>query len=174
MLIQEAATALNLTSDDLRMSLVGVRDDWDTCQEITDAEYQLIGKGVQAALPESNGNGRAEITPVEGMGIEKQRTLVSNVAQLLGQELILSIEERIQIATAIDEITNQVILTNREASIRDLSQKIAQQDEAVKAEYIQVINTLQSLIKPEAEAPKRTGMDDFNKSIADIQKKLKR
>mgnify|MGYP001791484794 CR=1 FL=1 len=176
MFITEATTKLNMTEDDLRMSLMGVRDDWDSCQEINDSEYQLISQSVGAtALPPSDeSTDSAEIQPVADMPIEKQQTLIDNVSQILGQELILSVQERIQIASAVDEITNQVILTNRETSIRNLGQEIAAQDEQIKAEYAQVIVTLQGLIKPTPEAPKRTGMDEFNNAIANIQKKLSR
>ncbi len=169
-LLNDICNETGLSIDDARMCLMDIREDWGVTDTVTDSEAQLIRQSTNAALPGSSG----EIIPVPDMPIQDQQALVNNVAQVLGQDLVLSVQERIQIASAVDQITNQVILTNREASIRNLGQEIAAQDEQIKAEYAQVITTLQGLIQPTPEAPKRTGMDEFNKAIANIQKKLTR
>lgn len=176
MFITEATTKLNMTEDDLRMSLMGVRDDWDSCQEINDSEYQLISQSVGAtALPPSNeSTDSTEIQPVADMPIEKQQTLIDNVSQVLGQELILVAQKRVEASAVVDEIANQTILANREKSCRQLLNQLNAQNEQFEAGLLEALEGLQGMIKPTPEAPKRTGMDEFNKAIANIQKKLNR
>mgnify|MGYP001800769630 CR=1 FL=1 len=189
MFISDAVKSLNLSEDDVRMTLVGVRDDWDSCQEIRDSEYQLISQSVGAtALPPSDESTddttcgeSTEIQPVADMPIEKQQTLIDNVSQILGHQIVLSVQRRIEMVDAIDKLTNQVILSNRETNQKHLAAQIAQQDDATKAELMQAINTLQGLVNTPVEMPQRSEMSDFNnaireasRSIASVQKKMQR
>ncbi|GEM_PF-5967129 len=176
MFISEATTKLNMTEDDLRMSLMGVRDDWDSCQEISDSEYQLISQSVGAtALPPSDeSTDSTEIQPVADMPIEKQQTLIDNVSQILGYQMVLSVQRRIEMVDAIDKLTNQVILNNRETNQKQLAALIAQQDDATKAELLQAINTLQGLVNTPVEIPQQSNMSDFHNAIANVQKKIQR
>jgi hypothetical protein len=183
MFISDAVKSLNLSEDDVRMTLVGVRDDWDICQEISEEEYQLISQSVGAtALPPSDeSTDITEIQPVTDMPIEKQQTLIDNVSQILGHQMVLSVQRRIEMVDAIDKLTNQVILSNRETNQKHLAAQIAQQDDATKAELMQAINTLQGLVNTPVEMPQRSEMSDFNnaireasRSIASVQKKMQR
>ncbi|MEM6399479.1 MAG: hypothetical protein AAF757_04500 [Cyanobacteria bacterium P01_D01_bin.116] len=183
MFISDAVKSLNLSEDDVRMTLVGVRDDWDSCQEISEEEYQLISQSVSAtALPPSDeSTDNTEIQPVADMPIEKQQTLIDNVSQILGHQMVLSVQRRIEMVDAIDKLTNQVILSNRETNQKHLAAQIAQQDDATKAELMQAINTLQGLVNTPVEMPQRSEMSDFNnaireasRSIASVQKKMQR
>ena len=141
MFISDATTKLNMNEDDLRMSLMGVRDDWDICQEISDSEYQLISQSVGAtALPPSDESTddttcgeSTEIQPVADMPIEKQQTLIDNVSQILGHQMVLSVQRRIEMVDAIDKLTNQVILSNRETNQKHLAAQIVQQDDATQS-----------------------------------------
>ena len=178
MFISEAVKSLNLTEDDVRMTLVGVRDDWDSCQEISEEEFQLISQSVVAsALPPTTDENTAptntEIQPVADMPIEKQKTLLDNASQILGHQLVLSVQRRIEMVDAIDKLTNQVILNNRETNHQQLAAQIAQQDDATKSELMQAISTLQGLINTSVEVPK-VDDSDFQNSIASVQKKLTR
>ena len=178
MFISEAVKSLNLTEDDVRMTLVGVRDDWDSCQEISEEEFQLISQSVVAsALPPTTDENTAptntEIQPVADMPIEKQKTLLDNASQILGHQLVLSVQRRIEMVDAIDKLTNQVILNNRETNQQQLAAQIAQQDDATKSELMQAISTLQGLINTSVEVPK-VDDSDFQNSIASVQKKLTR
>ena len=178
MFISEAVKSLNLTEDDVRMTLVGVRDDWDNCQEISEEEFQLISQSVVASgLPPATGESTApantEIQPVADMPIEKQKTLLDNASQILGHQLVLSVQRRIEMVDAIDKLTNQVILYIRETNQQQLAAQIAQQDDATKSELMQAISTLQSLINTSVEVPK-VDDSDFQNSIASVQKKLTR
>jgi hypothetical protein len=165
-----------MTEDDLRMSLMGVRDDWDSCQEINDSEYQLISQsvGVTALPPSDKSTDSTEIQPVADMPIEKQQTLIDNVSQILGHQMVLSVQRRIEMVDAIDKLTNQVILNNRETSQKQLAAQIAQQDDAIKAQLMQAIDTLQGLVNTPVEAPKTVDDSDFHNAIANVQKKLTR
>ena len=183
MFISDAVKSLNLSEDDVRMTLVGVRDDWDSCKEISEEEYQLISQSVGAtALPPSDeSTDITEIQPVTDMPIEKQQTLIDNVSQILGHQMVLSVQRRIEMVDAIDKLTNQVILSNRETNQKHLAAQIAQQDDATKAELMQAINTLQGLVNTPVEMPQRSEMSDFNnairevsRSIASVQKKMQR
>ncbi|MEM7590340.1 MAG: hypothetical protein AAF383_02245 [Cyanobacteria bacterium P01_A01_bin.83] len=176
MFISDAVKSLNLSEDDVRMTLVGVRDDWDSCQEISDSEYQLISQSVGAtALPPSDeSTDSTEIQPVADMPIEKQQTLLDNASQILGHQMVLSVQRRIEMVDAIDKLTNQVILNNRETNQQQLAAQIAQQDEQTKAQLMQALNTLQDLVNTPVEAPKAVDDSDFHSAIALVQKKMQR
>lgn len=179
MFISEAITTLNMTEDDLRMSLMGVRDDWDSCQEINDSEYQLISQsvGAAAALPPSDETtDSTEIQPVADMPIEKQETLLENASQILGHQMVLSVQRRVEMLNAVDKLVNQVVLTNREANQRQLAAQVAQRDEETKVELLRTINTLQGLVGTtnDVEVPQSFDDSDFHSAIANFQKKPQR
>lgn len=178
MFISDAAKILNLSEDDVRMTLVGVRDDWDECQEINDSEYQLISQSVgAAALPkaadEVKTSANTEIQPVADMPIEKQQTLLDNASQILGHQMVLSVQRRIEMINAVDQLVNQVVLNNREVSQQQLAFSIAQQDNATKAELMRTIDTLQGLVNTPVEVPK-VDDSDFHNAITTVQKKMQR
>lgn len=167
--INAVAQEFNLSVDDIRTMLMDVRDDWDSTQTLTASEYELIKRSVNAPqLPQGNA-----ITPVPDMEISQQQQLVQNASQVLGQQLLLSIQERVEIASILNDLTNQVILSNHNASIRDLASKLAQSDESVKGEYLQAIATLQSLVKASEPIPQRFDALSQAKAVAaDMGKKM--
>ncbi|MEO0685441.1 MAG: hypothetical protein AAFV71_14635 [Cyanobacteria bacterium J06633_8] len=180
-LLNDICNETGLTIDDARIVLMDVREDWATTDSVTDGEASLIKQATQSALPPSDESTddttcgeSTEIQPVTDMPIEKQQTLIDNVSQILGHQMVLSVQRRIEMVDAIDKLTNQVILSNRETNQKQLAAQILQQDNATKAQLMQAINTLQDLVNTPVEAPKPVDDSDFHSAIALVQKKIQR
>ena len=153
-LLNDICNETGLTIDDARIVLMDVRPDWETTDSVTDGEASLIRQTTTAALHQlAETYDSTEIQPVADMPIEKQKTLLDNASQILGHQLVLSVQRRIEMVDAIDKLTNQVILNNRETNQQQLAAQIAQQDDATKSELMQAISTLQGLIITSVEAP---------------------
>lgn len=158
----------NLSSDDVRLILSDIREDWENTQTVTDAEADLIRQSARAALSE----GSTEITPVADMPLDKQNSLINNASQVLGQQLIFGIEQRVEMALAVDKLTNQIILNNRLINQQDLAAQMAIQDESVKAEFMQAINTLQRLVNTPSEVPKNSDIKDFSEAVNRVEQSI--
>ena len=177
MFISEATNRLNLSEDDLRMSLMGVRDDWDSCNEISDSEYQLISQSVDvAALPPSTEDtDSTEIQPVADMPIEDQQVMIENLSQVMGQRIVLGVQRRVELLNAVDKLVNQAALANRDINQRELLAAYAQKDEQDKANLLQAATTLQNLIDaPKTELTAIPDNSDVDNALASITKKWNR
>lgn len=121
MLLSQLCTELDLKEDDARMILADVRDDFADCEEVTNEEAKLIRNSIRAAL--SGGTGEVPLEP--GLELSTQRTLVSNVSQVLGIPLFLAIEAELNAIATIEDVKNHLILNT-------LDQKQAELDQAIR------------------------------------------
>ncbi|MEM7712361.1 MAG: hypothetical protein AAF349_02000 [Cyanobacteria bacterium P01_A01_bin.68] len=121
MLLSQLCTELELKEDDARMILADVRDDFADCEDVTNEEAKLIRNSIKAALP--GGTGEVPLEP--GLEVSTQRTLVSNVSQVLGIPLFLAIEAELNAIATIEDVKNHLILNT-------LDQKQAELDQAIR------------------------------------------
>lgn len=121
MLLAQLCTELDLKEDDARMILADVRDDFADCEDVTNSEAKLIRNSINAALP--GGTGEVPLEP--GLEVSTQRTLVSNVSQVLGIPLFLAIEAELNAIATIEDVKNHLILNT-------LDQKQAELDQAIR------------------------------------------
>jgi len=144
--ISNICNETGLSTDDIRLILMDIREDWATCLEITDAERELILDSSRAKL-----NGDSTITPVDPnqLPIETQQKLVQSAAQVLNTRLMLAIAEEIQIFDAIDQVKNQVILANHQNRQKELAQAISVDWRDSKEQYLDTLRSLSNhLISP--------------------------
>lgn len=166
--IVDICSQTNLSSDDVRLILSDIREDWEYTETVTPSEADLIKQSARAALSDSS----TEITPVADMPLEKQNALINNASQVLGQQLIFGVQQRVEMADAVDKLTNQIILNNRLINQQDLAAQMAMQDESVKAEFMQAINTLQKLVNAPVEAPNNSDKTDFDEAVNKVQQSI--
>ena len=135
-MIDDVCTSTGLNTDEVRMILADVRDDWDSCKEISDSEYSLIEqsiKNVNAALPE--GSAIAPVNPQE-MALPLQQKLVDNASQVLGFPLALQIMQEVQMIDALTSAKNQAILAITEQKRRELNNALHLQSEADQQAFV--------------------------------------
>lgn len=174
-LLNDICNETGLTIDDARIVLMDVREDWETTDSVTDGEASLIRQTTTAALHQASETyDSTEIQPVADMPIEKQEQMIDNASQVLVHQMILSVQRRIEMLNAVDQLVNQVVLNNREVSQQQLAAAIAQQDNATKAELMRTIDTLSCLVNTPVEVAQAPDDSDFQNAIATVQKKMQR
>ncbi|MDF5721525.1 MAG: hypothetical protein PUP91_13800 [Rhizonema sp. PD37] len=163
-LIDHVCLKTGLNTDEVRMILADVRDDWDSCKEISDSEYSLIEQSVQninTALPE----GRA-ITPVnpEEMALPLQQKLVENASEVLGFPLALQIHQEIQMIDALTTAKNRAILGIVESKRLELNNALHLQSEADQQAFVGAMHQLLGV------CPKHINDDTVQKMQASANK----
>ncbi|MEM7578289.1 MAG: hypothetical protein AAF316_00295 [Cyanobacteria bacterium P01_A01_bin.80] len=163
-----AQTGLN--EDEIRMILMEVREDWETTETVTQSEADLIIQSTKAALPGSDDTG---ITPVNNLPVQQQQAIVNAASQVLGEDLILALDEKVQIFDAAERLTNEIILNNIEHNRRTLTNTIKQDNQQLR---VSILNGLQQLSGQAKELPEiieHTGLQHFNTELEKIQKKIR-
>ena len=140
--INDASESTGLKVDEIRLILADVRGDWDTCKEITEAEFALIQQSVQtvnAALP----SGREIVpVPVEQMPLQQQQQLVDNASQVLGFPLALAAIQEIKMVEALQAAKNQAILGIMEQKRSELNQFLHLQSQADQTAFITALHSI--------------------------------
>ncbi len=138
--VNEVSNELNLSVDEIRMILMDVRPDWESCDRINDAEYVLIKQSAQAALP----SGNTAITPVspEQMPLEQQEQLVNNASQVLGFPLAIAVMQEIRMVEALQTAKNHAVLSVIRAKREELTQELDKQAETDQQAFIATIQQI--------------------------------
>ncbi|MBW4504858.1 MAG: hypothetical protein KME57_36280 [Scytonema hyalinum WJT4-NPBG1] len=142
--INDVASELSLSIDEIRMILMDVRPDWESCDRINDAEYVLIKQSAQAALP----SGNTSITPVspEQMPLDQQEQLVNNASQVLGFPLAIAVLQEIRMVEALQTAKNHAVLSVIRAKREELNQELDKQAETDEQGFIAIIQQITNSI----------------------------
>lgn len=138
MLLSELCKELDLKEDDARLILADVRFDFADCTEITNEEARLIRNSLKAALPGESG----EVPLESGIELQDQKTLVSNVSQLLGVPLFLAIEAEINAIATVEDVKNHLILNVLDRKQTELDEAIRQRSKERLGAYYSAIKDL--------------------------------
>ncbi len=163
-LINDVCANTGLNVDEVRMILSDTRNDWDSCQEITDAEFSLIQqsvKTVNSALPE--GSAIAPLNPEE-MALPLQQKLVENASKILGFQLSLQIMQEVKMVDALTSAKNQAILAITEQKRRELNNALHLQSEVDQQAFVGAMHQLLGV------CPKKLADDTAEKMQASAQK----
>jgi len=138
--INDVASELSLSIDEIRMILMDVRPDWESCTSINDAEYVLIKQSAQAALP----SGNTAITPVspDQMPLDQQEQLVNNASQVLGFPLAIAVMQEIRMVEALQTAKNHAVLSVIRAKREELNQELDKQAETDQQAFIATIQEI--------------------------------
>ncbi|SRR5579883_103594 len=165
--ISNVAEEFDKSVDDIRVLFLEVRTDWDTFKYLTQAEYEFVAKTFKGAA-----NNQLAITPSNPAEIplDVQEKIVLSASQILGQKLTLSIEREIQLNDALQELKNQVIISNTINSQRALAQNLEQIRHGVEGEYLSAISSLANKLAPQVEVDPNS--DDPLAEVAKLKQEL--
>ncbi|RUT02728.1 hypothetical protein DSM106972_056480 [Dulcicalothrix desertica PCC 7102] len=103
--INQVSTETGLSIEEIRMILSETNNHWDSVKELTDAEFEIITKLVNAKRI-----GATAIEHVVDMPLEHQKAIVLTASEVLEHQIKLSIVERLQYHETIAEVENQAII----------------------------------------------------------------
>ena len=122
--ISDLSTETRLSVEEIRMILMDVRQDWETCTTVTAAEYDLIKQSAQAALPESQNTAITPVNP-ETMPLEQQEKLVNNAGQVLGFPLAIAVMQEIRMVEALQTTKNLALLNVIKTKRDEFNQEVS-------------------------------------------------
>ncbi len=171
--INDVASELSLSIDEIRMILMDVRPDWESCTFINDAEYALIKQSAQAALP----SGNTAITPVspDQMPLDQQEQLINNASQVLGFPLAIAVMQEIRMVEALQTAKNHAVLSVIRAKREELNQELDRQAETDQQAFIATIQQIADTIAvPNSGTTQKMQKqaDSTNSQIADLLKNI--
>jgi len=171
--INEVSNELNLSIDEIRMILMDVRPDWESCTSINDAEYALIKQSAQATLP----SGNTAITPVspDQMPLDQQEKLVNNASQVLGFPLAIAVLQEIRLVEALQTAKNHAVLSVIRAKREELNQELDKQSETDQQAFVAVIQEIADSIPVTSfvtTQKMQKQADSTNSQIADLLKNI--
>ncbi|GEM_PF-2480013 len=146
--IADLVNESGLSIDDIRLILMDVRSDWESCETVTAAERELILNASRAKLI-----GESSITPVDPgrMPIQDQQKIVQSASQVLGTRLVLALAEEIAILDAIEEAKNRVIIANHQNRQRELTQALGSSWRDRKVQHLDTLRSLVNHLNPKVE-----------------------
>jgi hypothetical protein len=139
--INDVASELSLSIDEIRMILMDVRPDWESCTTINDAEYALIKQSAQAALP-SGSNTSITPVPLDQMALDQQEQLVNNASQVLGFPLAIAVLQEIRMIEALQTAKNHAVLSVIRAKREELNQELDRQAETDQQAFVATIQEI--------------------------------
>lgn len=172
--ISDISTELRLSIDEIRMILMDIRPDWESCASINDAEYALIKQSAQAALP--SGNASIIPVPLDQMPLDQQQQLVNNASQVLGFPLAIAVLQEIKMVEALQTAKNHAVLSVIRAKREELNQELDRQAETDQQAFVTTIQEIaNSIIATDSGSTQQKMLrqsDSTNSQIAALLKDI--
>lgn len=194
-----AAAKLQMATDDFRIKYLKDRypDNYQTISAISEEEFQVISKGIQAALPSTNqpqlpaqsenlensetltlqalqtATSKPQNAPIVPQALQQQLTNPTqsptpNTGLSLVEQLAKQATEEIAAVDAIAQIKNTLILNNLAVRDAELAEDINQRWQGQKSQYLDSIRGLVDLAQQNPEAtPDTTDLTQEIDSIID-------